>query len=234
MSLNNNEEKNNKKQLIVISVCLTIILVILTTMFLLKINEIAKKDNKTKEEEGYAYTQLITSINEGSVEKIEMSEGSKTAKVKLVNEVNDHEQIILKNTEDAVINSSDWRDVYRALSSDDKNKDITEVVKEISTLDFVGASSNMERLQKYKDFVMILKKVPIIKKILRLYTANILSPDDISKVSLKTVPRNAIINKGTEEYVSIENKYKIILDKINLEDQLYDLVFKTLFYGDIY
>ena len=102
---------------------------------------------------------------------------------------------LLKNTQDSVINSSDWKDVYRALSSDDKNSDINDVIKHISSLDFITSSSHMERLNKYKDFKMILSRVPVIKKILRLYTTNILAPDDISKMSVKMMPKNPTIWK---------------------------------------
>ena len=141
---------------------------------------------------------------------------------------------LLKNTQDSVINSVDFKDIYRALSSDDKNSDINNIIKNISSLDFITSSSQLERINKYKDFIQVLKRVPVVKKILRLYTSNILAPDDVSKISLKIVPRNASVNKGTEEYISIENKFKVILDKIDLENHLYDLVFKTLFYGDVF
>ena len=141
---------------------------------------------------------------------------------------------LLKNTQDSVINSVDFKDIYRALSSDDKNADINNIIKNISSLDFITSSSQLERINKYKDFIQVLKRVPVVKKILRLYTSNILSPDDVSKISLKIVPRNASVNKGTEEYISIENKFKVILDKIDLENHLYDIVFKVLFYGDVF
>ena len=141
---------------------------------------------------------------------------------------------LLKNTQDSIVNSNDWKDVYRALSSDDRNADINEIIKSISSLDFITSSSHMDRINKYKDFKLILSRVPVIKKILRLYTANILAPDDISKVSIKTVPKNPTIVKTTEEYISIETKYKVIMDKIDLENKLYDIVFQTLFYGDMF
>lgn len=141
---------------------------------------------------------------------------------------------LLKNTEDSVLQSADWRSVYQALASDDRNEDINKLIKDISSLDFVSSASQMERLNKYKDFLMIVKKLPIIKKILRIYTTNILSPDDITKVALKMVPKNPTVNKMSEEYISIENKYKVIMDKIDLERNLYNIVFKTLFYGDMF
>ena len=141
---------------------------------------------------------------------------------------------LLKNTEDSVINSNDWKDVYKALSSDESNIDLNDVIKSISSLDFITSSSHVERLNKYKDFKTIISRIPVIKKILRLYTSNILAPDDISKLSIKTVTKNPTISKTTEEYISIENKFKVIMDKINIEQHLYDLVFQTLFFGDMF
>ena len=141
---------------------------------------------------------------------------------------------LLKNTEDDAINNIDFKDVFRSLSSDDKNSDISSVIKHISSLDFITSSSHIERINKYKDFEMILKRIPVIKRILRVYTANILSPDDISKVSITTVPKNPAINKTSEEYISIESKYKAIMDKIDLEKHLYNLIMNTLFYGDVF
>ena len=141
---------------------------------------------------------------------------------------------LLKNTEDDAINNIDFKDIFRSLSSDDKNSDISSIIKHISSLDFITSSSHMERINKYKDFEMILKRIPVIKRILRVYTANILSPDDISKVSITTVPKNPAINKTSEEYISIESKYKAIMDKIDLEKHLYNLVMNTLFYGDVF
>lgn len=140
----------------------------------------------------------------------------------------------MKKTEDSIANQVDWKNIYQSLSSDNNNKDINEVVKQISSLDFISSASHMDRLNKYKEFMIILKKVPVIKKILRLYTSNILAPDDITKVSLKTVPKDPTINKLDEEYSSIEAKYRMIMDRINIEDHLYNIVFKTLFYGDLF
>ena len=78
MSLKNNDDKNKKKQSI--TLVLTVILVILAvaSIFLLL------SYNKKNEEKNFAYTQLLNSINDGTVEKIEMTEGSNIAKIKLI------------------------------------------------------------------------------------------------------------------------------------------------------
>ncbi len=75
---NNNDKKNNKSNIITIIMVISIIVIF--SIFAL-INY-----NKKKENDDFAYTQLITQINDGTVEKIEMTEGSDTAKIKLINE----------------------------------------------------------------------------------------------------------------------------------------------------
>ena len=75
----NDKNKNNTLKLII---GLLIILVILIATFAIyMINNKNQDENKN-----IAYTDLIKEINEETVEKIEMTVGSTTAKVKLKNE----------------------------------------------------------------------------------------------------------------------------------------------------
>ncbi|MCR5145847.1 MAG: ATP-dependent zinc metalloprotease FtsH [Clostridia bacterium] len=78
MGSKNNE--GNKKSSNAIYIAIGIILCLAAIGIFVFMN-IKKNENKD-----FAYTELLTSINEGTVEKIEMTEGSNTAKVKLVNE----------------------------------------------------------------------------------------------------------------------------------------------------
>ena len=65
----------------------TVILVILIILCLISAFTIYYFSAKTdKDEKELAYTELITSINEGKVEKIEMTTGSSTVKVTLKGE----------------------------------------------------------------------------------------------------------------------------------------------------
>ena len=93
MGLKNND--NNKKSnilyvLTALVICLAVAGIILFINF-----------NKKNEDKDFSYTQLLTSINDGTVEKIEMTEGSTTAKVKLVNE--DKEKNVLIPSVDSFI-----------------------------------------------------------------------------------------------------------------------------------
>ncbi|MBR2786001.1 MAG: ATP-dependent zinc metalloprotease FtsH [Clostridia bacterium] len=76
-SKNNNNKKSNIV-LIIVAILLTIAAVVGIFFFVNR--------NKNNEDKDFSYTQLLTSIDEGTVEKIEMTQGSNTAKVKLTNE----------------------------------------------------------------------------------------------------------------------------------------------------
>ncbi len=87
----NDKNKNNTLKLII---GLLIILVILIATFAIyMINNKNQDENKN-----IAYTDLIKEINEETVEKIEMTVGSTTAKVKLKNE-EEEKKVILPNTQ---------------------------------------------------------------------------------------------------------------------------------------
>jgi len=94
MSDKNNNEKKNKKQNLIITILSCVLVVILVAFMLINYN-------KNKEKEDFAYTQLLTHINDGTVEKIEMTEGSDVAKIKLVKE--DEEKSVLIPSVDSFI-----------------------------------------------------------------------------------------------------------------------------------
>ena len=71
---------------------------------------------------------------------------------------------LLKNTQDSVINSVDFKDIYRALSSDDKNADINNIIKNISSLDFITSSSQLERIISPEGTYPVLRFYSGIKK----------------------------------------------------------------------
>jgi len=95
MSLKNNEDKNNKKQNIWGYIIVIVLFLIITGIF------IFGSLNNKNEDKDFSYTQLLVSINESAVEKIEMVEGSDVAKIKLVNE--DEEKTVLIPSTDSFI-----------------------------------------------------------------------------------------------------------------------------------
>ena len=87
MKSKNNNDKKGKKNLALVIFTALLIVGVITAVFI--VNKQSDKKNND-----YAYTQLLNSINEGTVEKIEMKENSETAKIKLVNEDKEKEVLI--------------------------------------------------------------------------------------------------------------------------------------------
>ena len=88
----NKDNKNDKKILIGLIILLVILIIatIGTTIYL--------KQNDNKEEKELAYTELIKEISYGNIEKVEMTVGSTTVKVKIKNEEKEKTTIV-PNTE---------------------------------------------------------------------------------------------------------------------------------------
>ena len=91
MSSKNNDKNKKSNVGLIAAVALLIVLTIAGVFFLFNLN-------KEKEEKNMPYTELLTKINDGTVEKIEMTEGSDTAKVKLVNE-DDEKKVLIPSVD---------------------------------------------------------------------------------------------------------------------------------------
>ena len=87
MSSKKNDKNKKSNITLIITIIALLVLTIVGILFYMNYN---KKD-KNKD---FAYTELLTSINDGTVEKIEMTEGSDTAKIKLVNEEKEKQVLI--------------------------------------------------------------------------------------------------------------------------------------------
>ena len=87
-----NDEKNKKKQYLTLGI-LVILLIILTIMMFFMLNGDEKQDEKE-----LAYTELIEEINNNNVEKIEMTVGSTTVKVKL-RDIEEEKTAIIPSTQ---------------------------------------------------------------------------------------------------------------------------------------
>ena len=86
-----NNKQNNKKQYILLAV-LVLLMIVLAIMIYFTSTNNEEKDEKDEKE--ISYTELIDEINEGNVEKIEMTVGSTTVKVKLLDEEEEKTGII--------------------------------------------------------------------------------------------------------------------------------------------
>ena len=84
--MDNNKKNNKGKNLILITTCIALVLITIFAYFMIV--------NKNKQEEQQlAYTELIKDLNAGKIEKIEMTTGSQSIKVKYTNK--DEEKKVL-------------------------------------------------------------------------------------------------------------------------------------------
>ena len=84
----NKDKKENKKKLwLIIILLLLLTVLIVTTVYLMK-------DKEEEDKNTLAYTDLIKEISYGNVEKVELTTGSKNAKVKMKNEEEEKKALI--------------------------------------------------------------------------------------------------------------------------------------------
>lgn len=92
MEIPNNEGKG-KKQKYYFAIGIVVLLLLISILVVLFINQ--KNESEEKE---LSYTELIKEINDGNVEKVEMTVGSTTVKVKLMNS-DDEKSVIIPSTQ---------------------------------------------------------------------------------------------------------------------------------------
>ena len=91
--MDKNQNKKNDKKILISSIILGVILVIMVGISMYFVSKNQNQDDKT-----LAYTDLIKEMSYGNVEKIEMSVGSTSIKVKMKN-VDEEKKSIVPNTE---------------------------------------------------------------------------------------------------------------------------------------
>lgn len=91
--MNNNKNGKNNKGLIISSVILIAIIIVLSGIAIYFLTNNKNQDDKT-----LAYTDLIKEISYGNIEKIEMTVGSTSVKVK-IKEVEEEKKSVVPNTE---------------------------------------------------------------------------------------------------------------------------------------
>jgi len=88
------------------------------------------------------------------------------------------------------------------------------------------------RLHRYKTYETIVEYVNYCHRALTVLVDNILSPDDITKVSLEIKPESYLEDEVDTE--SKQNIVKEIIKELKLEDNLELIVKNTLTYGDFF
>ena len=140
---------------------------------------------------------------------------------------------ILRRNEMTIAKQSSWPDVISYLENNDKakNEKTTEFVDKLLNDNFTGAVT--ARRARYNEYKSAVKKIPVLNKILKVYTSNVLSPDDITKISLRPVSIDNVL-ESDDSVKTMIGKYTIICNKINLEKYVKDIVYKTFLLGDYF
>ena len=90
-----NKKKNNKKQYILLAILIFLMIALAVVIYFVSTNE---NDEDPLGENEISYTELINQINDGNVERIELTVGSTTAKIKL-KDVEDEQTSIIPSTQ---------------------------------------------------------------------------------------------------------------------------------------
>jgi len=86
-----------------------------------------------------------------------------------------------------------------------------------------------KRIKNYMLYDSIVKMIPYAKRALNVLVDNILSPDDITKVSLQVLENNE-----NDEDITLVNHFKQLMKKVKLEKASSGIVNDTLKYGDFF
>ena len=95
-----------------------------------------------------------------------------------------------------------------------------------------AAFGQSTRLMRYKTYEAIISNIDYASRALDVLVDNILSPDDITKISLDVKPKNYLTDEGPVK--SKVKRVKQVIEKIKIEDQLRTIVKNTLLYGDFF
>jgi hypothetical protein len=87
------------------------------------------------------------------------------------------------------------------------------------------------RIMRYKTYDSIVNFIPYCTRALNVIVDNIISPDDITKISIEVKTKKFLEEKGEQAHVELA---KQILDKLDVEKYLSMLVKNTLKFGDFF
>ena len=95
-----------------------------------------------------------------------------------------------------------------------------------------AAFGQSTRLMRYKTYEAIVSNIDYASRALDVLVDNILSPDDITKISLDVKPKNYLEDELPAK--SKVKRVKQVIQKVKLEDRLKTIVKNTLLYGDFF
>lgn len=89
-----------------------------------------------------------------------------------------------------------------------------------------------QRILRYKIYESIVGNISYCKRALDVLSGNILSPDDITKMSLEIKSKSYL--EDEIRYKSRVNKVSNVVNRLKIDDNLHNIVSNTLLYGDYF
>lgn len=112
----------------------------------------------------------------------------------------------------------------------ESTKSIEELINK--DVDHIKKNPDSERIGRYTEADFLVNSLPQVARALRIYTDNILSPDDITKQSLYIATDD--VTHSSSDHERLSGQLKNIINSIGLEDDADDIVKTTVQFGDYF
>lgn len=122
------------------------------------------------------------------------------------------------------LDSSKQNDIYSNMQA---------FMKEIG-LDFNDVRIENDRLSRYKEYDAIIRKIPYMKRALKVIKQNVLNPEDYTKQSIQVYLKDNIQKSTIENYEKYEKEFYDYINDFELETYIDNIVYNTLKFGDFF
>ena len=106
-----------------------------------------------------------------------------------------------------------------------------DIVDQLSK-DLVGTFASQKRIDMYDDIQSVIRKLPILTRAVRIFVDNILSPDDITKISIQVVAKVDSEKEDTDKFNPLIDEFENIVKAIRLDEIIRKLITNVLIEGD--
>ena len=121
----------------------------------------------------------------------------------------------------------------KKVRSDNGMLSLPDKIENLIGISGTAATIDKSRANRYKTYDMMVDRIPIMKEGLKIYTANILSPDDITKLAFKFETKQKTIAELPDFKIVVE-QFRNIVEETNGEKLLDEVIYNTLKYGDYF
>jgi len=129
-----------------------------------------------------------------------------------------------------------YSDNMKRNKSNDIYSDMYNFLKDIG-FDFSNMTIENDRMARYKEYDAIVRKIPYMKRALKVIKQNIMNPEDYSKQSLKIFLKNEFDDTelvDNYKYEKYEKDLYNLLDKLEIEKYSSSVIYNTLKFGDYF